>query len=132
MPLEKGSSREVISHNIETERNAGKPENQAIAIAMSKAGKSKSKDVDPKSKKFEQIKPATPTMRADPKQRSMFGPGHERELQKQSQDLESMAKSFHRKNVTKDAVLNWAGGRYEYKPGGKNDTSQPNHKVSGI
>lgn len=44
MPLEKGKSREVISHNIETEREHGKPEKQAVAIAMSKAGKSKSKD----------------------------------------------------------------------------------------
>lgn len=44
MPLESGKSREVISHNIETEREHGKPEKQAVAIAMSKAGKSKSKD----------------------------------------------------------------------------------------
>lgn len=44
MPLESGKSREVISHNIETEVNAGKPQKQAVAIAMSKAGKSTSKD----------------------------------------------------------------------------------------
>jgi hypothetical protein len=41
MPLEAGSSRESISHNIATERHAGRPEKQAIAIAMSKAGKAK-------------------------------------------------------------------------------------------
>ena len=41
MPLEKGSSREVVSKNIATEVNAGKPQKQAIAIAMHTAGKSK-------------------------------------------------------------------------------------------
>ena len=42
MPLEKGSSQAAISKNIATEREAGKPEKQAIAIAMHEAGKSKS------------------------------------------------------------------------------------------
>ena len=41
MPLKKGSSKKVIAENIVTERHAGKPEKQAIAIAMSKAGKTK-------------------------------------------------------------------------------------------
>jgi hypothetical protein len=41
MPLLKGSDKGVISENIRTERHAGKPEAQAIAIAMSKAGKVK-------------------------------------------------------------------------------------------
>lgn len=43
MPLLEGSSKGVISENIRTERHAGKPEDQAIAIAMSKAGKAKRK-----------------------------------------------------------------------------------------
>lgn len=41
MPLKSGKSKKAISSNIRTEMNAGKPQNQAIAIAMSKAGKSK-------------------------------------------------------------------------------------------
>lgn len=43
MPLKKGSSRKVISSNIKTEMAAGKPQKQAIAIAMSKSGKSRGK-----------------------------------------------------------------------------------------
>lgn len=40
MPLKEGKSKKVISANIRTEMHAGKPQKQAIAIAMRKAGKS--------------------------------------------------------------------------------------------
>lgn len=37
MPLTSGKSKKTISKNIETEVHAGKPEKQAVAIALSKA-----------------------------------------------------------------------------------------------
>jgi len=40
MPLKEGKSQDVIRSNIKTEIAAGKPKDQAIAIALSKAEKS--------------------------------------------------------------------------------------------
>ena len=43
MPLRAGKSREVISSNIRAEIAAGKPQKQAVAIALSNARRSKVK-----------------------------------------------------------------------------------------
>ena len=47
MPLKRGSSRKAVSANIRTEIAAGKPQKQAVAIALNtartKPGKSKGK-----------------------------------------------------------------------------------------
>ena len=43
MPLIKGKSKETVSSNIKTEEAAGKPQKQAVAIALNTARKSNKK-----------------------------------------------------------------------------------------
>ncbi len=50
MPLLKGSSKEIVSENIREARNAGHPENQAVAMAMRSADESKGKKKSKKAK----------------------------------------------------------------------------------
>jgi glycosyltransferase A (GT-A) superfamily protein (DUF2064 family) len=44
MPLEPGKSKAAISHNIKREVEAGKPQKQAVAIALHKAGIARNDD----------------------------------------------------------------------------------------
>ena len=53
MPLKKWSSPKVISKNIKTEMSHWKPQKQAIAIALSTAGKKK---IEPKHSKMHEKK----------------------------------------------------------------------------
>lgn len=51
MPLKQGSSNETVSSNIRKLRQEGYPEKQSVAIALSKAGKSNSKQKQSSKKK---------------------------------------------------------------------------------
>ena len=44
MPLSKGKSEKAVSKNIKTEIKAGKPEKQAVAIALNTQREDKKKD----------------------------------------------------------------------------------------
>ena len=46
MPLVKGKSRAAVSANIKTEMAAGKPQKQAVAIALNTARSSKRRQTD--------------------------------------------------------------------------------------
>lgn len=49
VPLKKGSSKETVSQNVSTLVHEGYPPKQAVAIALSEAGKSKGKGGKKKS-----------------------------------------------------------------------------------
>jgi hypothetical protein len=57
MPLKEGKSQEVVSKNISELRHSGYPQEQAIAIAMRKAGKPKPDDAHITSHPGKDIKP---------------------------------------------------------------------------
>ncbi len=51
MPLKKGSSKEIISENIKELIHSGRPQKQAIAIALSEARRTGKGKVPPKPKR---------------------------------------------------------------------------------
>lgn len=55
MPIKSGTNKDVISQNIKTEMAAGKPQKQAVAIALSNAGKSKYHSGGTVNKRFSPI-----------------------------------------------------------------------------
>jgi hypothetical protein len=151
MPLKKGSSEETISQNISTERRAGKPEKQAVAIAMETAGKSNKDDWSPEAREAAAAArkrgvPASERNKLEPmhEQYRQAGEYHSKQAEEhrkagreseaaQSEKTANKYKSssyreeqkpgsVSERKAPKDAVLNWGGGEHEVKIGGVGDT----------
>jgi hypothetical protein len=67
MPLQKGKSKAAFSHNVSTEMHAGKPQNQALAIAYSEKRHSHSLGDTPGVKPHEGDTRAFPKLESDPR-----------------------------------------------------------------
>lgn len=50
MPLKKGKSKKVVKSNIRKLRHEGRPQDQAVAIAISKTGKVRKRKIARKKK----------------------------------------------------------------------------------
>lgn len=57
MSLKKGKSQKVISSNIKELMDSGRPQKQAVAIALNEAGKSNKNGKSKKNGKFKKKKP---------------------------------------------------------------------------
>lgn len=129
MPLEKGSSREVVSHNIETEVNAGKPQKQAVAIAMSKAGKS--------TKDAAEVKVERKGSYQGVPQWGISGSAEQTPSKATAQKWADAENNANRNRKSKDGILNWAGGQRTMSPtiaGGKTiePKANPNRTATAV
>jgi hypothetical protein len=111
MPLEEGTSRKVISNNIEEMEKSGHPHNQAVAAALHTAHPSKSKDGDTaNSQAYQEAE----------KQGAVKTSAHDCGDVAAPAMLPSPPISTDLGSVipTHDAMLNWANGEHEWSSGG--------------